>query len=114
MAKVSLKLAERMIEAGQPAVSNTGSFVGDWRFDDDSYAYVVSSYGVPVAELRRKRVLDENGKRVINERGQVEYNLELWITPVKYSVTTSKHTTIAKRALKIQLQREEEENGRYK
>ena len=111
MARVSLRHAERMIEAGQPAVSNTGSFVGDWRFDDDSYTYVVSSYGMPVAELRRKRVLDENGKRVINERGQVEYNLELWITPVKYSVTTSKHTTIAKRALNIQLLREVENNG---
>jgi hypothetical protein len=99
-----------MIEAGQPAVSNTGSFVGDWRFDDDSYAYVVSSYGVPVAELRRKRVLDENGKRVMNKRGQAKYNLELWITPVKYSVTTSRHTNLARRALRVQLMREEAEN----
>jgi hypothetical protein len=99
-----------MIEAGQPATSNTGSFVGDWRFDDDSYAYVVSSYGVPVAELRRHRVVDANGQRVMNERGQAKYNLELWVTPVKYSVTTSKHTNIANRALKIQLQREVE-NG---
>ena len=111
MAKASLRLAERMIEAGQPVVSNTGSFVGDWKFDDDGFAYVVSSYGVPVAELRRHRVVDANGQRVMNERGQAKYNLELWITPVKYSVTTSKHTTIAKRALNIQLLREAENNG---
>jgi hypothetical protein len=100
-----------MIEAGQPAVSNTGSFVGDWRFDDDSYAYVVSSYGVPVAELRRKRVLDEQGKRVMNSKGQAKYELDLWITPQKYSVTTSRHTNLAARALRIQLMREAEDNG---
>jgi len=111
MARVNLKLAERMIEAGQPAVSNTGSFVGDWRFDDDSYAYVVSSYGVPVAELRRKRVLDEQGKRVMNSKGQAKYELDLWITPQKYSVTTSRHTNLAARALRIQLMREAEDNG---
>jgi hypothetical protein len=110
MPRANLKLAERLVEAGQPVVSLTGSFVGDWRFDDDSYAYVVSSYGVPVAELRRKRVLDENGKRVMNSRGQAKYDLDLWITPTKYSVTTSRHTNLASRALKIQLQREAE-NG---
>jgi hypothetical protein len=110
MPRANLKLAERLVEAGQPVVSLTGSFVGDWRFDDDSYAYVVSSYGVPVAELRRKRVLDEDGKRVMNSRGQAKYDLDLWITPTKYSVTTSRHTNLASRALKIQLQREAE-NG---
>jgi hypothetical protein len=113
MPKANLKHAEQMIEAGQPVVSNTGSFVGDWKFDEDSYAYVVSSYGVPVAELRRRRVVDSSGQRVMNSRGQAKYDLELWITPVKYSVTTSKHTTIAKRALQLQLTREAEENGRY-
>jgi hypothetical protein len=110
MPKANLKLAERLIEAGQPVVSSTGSFVGDWRFDDDSYAYVVSSYGVPVAELRRHRVLDSEGKRAMNSRGQAKYNLELWITPTKYSVTTSRHTNLASRALKIQLMREAAEN----
>jgi hypothetical protein len=110
MPRANLKLAERLIEAGQPVVSHTGSFTGDWRFDDDSYAYVVSSYGVPVAELRRKRVLDSNGKRALNSRGQAKYDLELWITPQKYSVTTSRHTNLASRALLIQLQREEAEN----
>ena len=111
MARVNLKLAERLVEAGQPAVSLTGSFVGDWRFDNDSYAYVVSSYGTPVAELRRKRVLDEQGKRVMNSGGQAKYELDLWITPQKYSVTTSRHTNLAARALRIQLMREEQDNG---
>ena len=110
MPRANLKLAERLIEAGQPVVSHTGSFTGDWRFDDDSYAYVVSSYGVPVAELRRNRVLDSNGKRALNSRGQAKYDLELWITPQKYSVTTSRHTNLASRALQIQLQREEANN----
>jgi hypothetical protein len=111
MPRVSLRSAERLIEAGQPVQSNTGSFTGDWQFDDNKgYAYVVKSYGVPVAELRRTRVLDSEGKRVMNSRGHAKYNLELWITPVKYSVTTSRHTSLARRALRIQLMREEAEN----
>lgn len=110
MPRVNLRQAERLIELGKPAVSNTGSFVADWRFDDDSYAYVVSSYGVPIAELRRKRVLDEQGKRVLNSKGQVKYDLDLWITPQKYSVTTSRHTNLASRALRVQLIREEANN----
>ena len=110
MPKANLKLAERLVEAGQPVISSTGNFSGDWQFDDDSYAYVVRSYGVPVAELRRIRVLDEQGKRVINSRGQAKYDLELWVTPQKYSVTTSRHTNLASRALRIQLMREAENN----
>jgi hypothetical protein len=110
MGRVSLKHAERLVETGQPAVSNTGSFTADWRFDDDSYAYVVKSYGVPIAELRRKRMLDEHGKRAINSRGQAKYELDLWITSQRYSVTTSRHTNLAARALRIQLQREEANN----
>jgi hypothetical protein len=110
MPRVNLRQAERLIETGQPAVSNTGSFTADWRFDDDSYSYVVSSYGVPVAELRRKRVLDEHGKRAMNSKGQAKYELDLWITPQKYSVTTSRHTNLAARALRIQLMREETSN----
>jgi hypothetical protein len=110
MPRANLKSAEKLIAAGLPVVSHTGSFVGDWKFDDDSYAYVVQSYGVPVAELRRKSVLDSNGKRALNSRGKIKYDLELWITPQKYSVTTSRHTNLAGRALLIQLQREEAEN----
>ena len=110
MPRANLKSAEKLIAAGLPVVSHTGSFVGDWRFDDDSYAYVVKSYGVLIAELRRKRVLDENGKRVMNSRGQAKYELDLWITPTKYSVTTSRHTNLASKALRIQLQREEANN----
>ena len=110
MPRANLKSAEKLIAAGQPVVSHTGSFVGDWKFDDDSYAYVVQSYGVTVAELRRKRMLDEHGKRALNNRGQAKYELDLWITPKKYSVTTSRHTNLAYRALLIQLQREEANN----
>lgn len=111
MPKANLKLAERLIEAGQPVVSSTGSFTGDWQFDDDKgYAYVVKSYGVPVAELRRTRVLDSEGKRVMDSRGQAKYELSLWVTPQKYSVTTSRHTSLASRALRLQLQREEANN----
>ena len=111
MPKANLKLAERLIEAGQPVESTTGSFTGDWQFDDNKgYAYVVKSYGVPVAELRRTRVLDSEGKRVMNSRGQAKYELSLWVTPQKYSVTTSRHTNLASRALRLQLQREEANN----
>ena len=111
MPKAHLKHAERLIEAGQPVVSTTGNFIGDWQFDDNKgYAYVVKSYGVPVAELRRTRVLDSEGKRVMNSKGQAKYDLSLWVTPKKYSVTTSRHTNLAYRALLIQLQREEANN----
>jgi len=110
MAKVNLKLAERLIEAGQPVVSSTGNLTADWQFDDDSYAYVVSSYGVPVASLFRKVILDEEGNRVRDDKGRLKYGLDLVVTTQRFSVTTSRHTNIAKRALKIQLQREME-NG---
>ena len=111
MPKANLKHADELIRAGQPVVSSTGNFTGDWQFDDDKgYAYVVKSYGVPVAELRRTRVLDSEGKRVMNSRGQAKYDLSLWVTPQKYSVTTSRHTSLARRALRIQLMREEAEN----
>ena len=110
MARVNLRQAERLIEMSQPVVSRTGSFTADWRFDDDSYAYVVKSYGVPVAELSRFRAVDSSGEKVVNSKGQAKYNFHLWVTPTKYSVTTSKHTTIAKRALQLQLIREEANN----
>lgn len=106
MPRANLKHAERLIEAGQPVVSSTGSFVGDWRFDQTSFCYVVSSYGVPIAELRRHVALNEDGTRAMTSTGKVKYNFELWITPSKYSVTTSRHTSLASRALRIQLQRE--------
>lgn len=110
MPRVNLRQAERLIEAGQPAVSNTGSFTADWRFDDDSYAYVVSSYGVPIAELRRRRAVDSSGQRAMNSKGHAKYDLDLWITPQKYSMTTSRHTNLAARALRVQLIREEANN----
>jgi hypothetical protein len=110
MPRVSLRQAERLIETGQPVVSYTGSFTADWRFDDDSYAYVVKSYGVPIAELSRFRAVDNSGQKALNNKGQAKYNLHLWVTPTKYSVTTSRHTNLASRALRVQLRREEASN----
>jgi hypothetical protein len=110
MGRVNLRLAERMIEAGQPVVSLTGSLTADWQFDDDSYSYVVRSYGVDVAKVERKQIKDSEGNLVRTAEGKPKYDLTLWVTPTRYSVTTSRHTNLAKRALQIQLTREAE-NG---
>jgi hypothetical protein len=77
-----------------PFTNSTGSMTGDTAFDDKGMTYIVKSYGVPIAEVRHDEVKDKDGK-------VIGYTRSVWITERKYSVTTSKHTTYARRALVI-------------
>ena len=62
-------------------------------FDDAGWEYVVKSYGVPIAKMR----IDD-----VKEDGiVVGWSRTLWITPERYSVTTSAHTTLARRAWRV-------------
>jgi hypothetical protein len=103
MKRVSLKHAEKLISVGEPVVSNTGSLVGDTSFDDNGWEYTVTSYGVPIGKVRREVILNPDGSWAVGLRGARQYKKTLWITDQKWSVTTSKHTNLARRALKIQM-----------
>lgn len=74
--------------------NTTGTMTADTEFDDKGMTYVVKSYGVPIASVRHEEQKNEHGH-------VIGYTREVWITPIKYSVTTSKHTTYARRALVI-------------
>lgn len=82
------------------AIANEQEFTGTnktiWAFksfDDAGWEYVVKSYGVPIARVRVDDV-KENG--VV-----VGWKKTLWITPTKYSVTTSAHTSLVRRGYNI-------------
>lgn len=74
--------------------NTTGTLTADTSFDDKGMTYVVKSYGVPIAEVRHNEIKNEHGH-------VTGYTREVWITSLKYSVTTSKHTTYARRALVV-------------
>ena len=58
---------------------NAGTLTAFWEGEDlSSMAYVVRSYGTPIA----KRT--QGG--------------EIWLTPIKYSTTTSRHLNLVKKA----------------
>jgi hypothetical protein len=105
MARVSLRHAEEMIKECKPVVSNTGSLVGDTSFDDNGWEYTVFSYGVPIGFVRRQVVRKPDGSIDYDTEGNPCYLKTLWITDTKYSVTTSRHTNLARRALTLQLLR---------
>ncbi len=62
-------------------------------FDDNGWEYVIKSYGVPIAKVRVDDV-KENG--VV-----VGWKKTLWVTPQKYSVTTSAHTSLVRRGYNL-------------
>ena len=85
------KLSINLMRVEQPFMNSTGTMTADSCFDDEGFTYVVKSYGVDIARVRHREYTDINGKK--------NYTREVWITDKKYSVTTSKHTTYARRAL---------------
>lgn len=105
MARVSLRHAELLIGEAKPVVSHTGSLYGDTSFDDNGWEYTVYSYGVPIGKIRREAIRNADGSYAKDDQGKVAITEELWITDKKYSVTTSRHTNLARRALTLQLRR---------
>ena len=105
MPRVSLRHAETLISEAKPVVSHTGSLLGDTSFDDNGWEYTVWSYGVPIGSIRRQAVRNPDGSYAKDDQGNVAITEELWITDKKYSVTTSRHTSLARRALTLQLKR---------
>jgi hypothetical protein len=92
--RVNAKKSIEMMKCEMPFRNSTGSMTADSAFDDQGFTYIVKSYGVDIAKVRHEEEKDEFGR----VRG---YKREVWITDQKYSVTTSKHTTYARRALVI-------------
>lgn len=91
---VNAQKSIEMMKCEMPFRNATGSMTADSVFDDKGFTYVVKSYGVDVGRVRHEEIK--------NEQGEVTgYTREVWITSDKYSVTTSKHTTYARRALVI-------------
>jgi hypothetical protein len=105
MPRVSLRHAETLIAEGKPVVSHTGNLAGDTSFDDTGWEYTVFSYGVPIGSIRRQAIRNPDGSYAKDDQGKVALTEELWITDKKYSVTTSRHTNLARRALTLQLKR---------
>ncbi len=67
----------------------TRSMWGFKSFDDYGWEYVIRSYGVDICKVR----VDE-----VKENGLViGWKKSLWVTPERYSVTTSTHTNLVRR-----------------
>ena len=92
--RVNAQTSIEMMKCEAMFQNSTGTMTADTEFDDKGMTYVVMSYGVPIARVRHNEQKNEHGH-------VIGYTREVWITPQKYSVTTSKHTTYARRALVI-------------
>jgi len=80
------------------AIQNLEEFSGSNRtiwafnsFDDTGWTYEVKSYGVVIGRMRTDEIKDEDGN-------VVSYKKTLWINPERYSVTTSAHTGLVRKA----------------
>jgi hypothetical protein len=91
--KVNRKEAVTRIECELPFVLSTGSLRGENVTIDGVRQYVVHSYAEPIATVTYTQDYDENNDVVISRN--------IWITDKKFSVTTSIHTGIARRGLKV-------------
>lgn len=91
---VNARKSIEMMKCEMPFRNANSTMTADSVFDDKGFTYVVRSYGVDVGRVRHNEVKNEKGE-------VIGYTREVWITDQKYSVTTSKHTTYAKRALLI-------------
>jgi hypothetical protein len=91
--KVNRKEAVVRIECELPFVLSTGSLRGDNYVVDGIRQYVVHSYAEPIARVTYSEDYDDNND-VVTTRN-------VWVTDKKFSVTTSIHTGIARRGLKV-------------
>lgn len=94
--KVNAMGAMVRMETESAFISITGSLRASNLYsihNEGDREYVVTSYGVPIAKVTYTRYTDE--------QGNTAYHREVWITDQKYSVTTSKHTGMARRALQV-------------
>jgi hypothetical protein len=90
---VNLKDAQALIECEVDFTSSTGALRGVNDWSTGLREYTVYSYREPIARVTYTMTQQDDGD-VVTER-------VLWITPSKFSVTTSKHTGIARRALRV-------------
>ena len=93
MYRVNLKTASNYIETEQDFESSTGSLRGVNTWSNGVRSYTVYSYREPIARVEYIMTQDING--------DVDVERKVWVTPQKFSVTTSKHTGIARRALQV-------------
>lgn len=93
MTRINLKEALVRIECELDFESSTGALRGVTDWDTGTRRYTVYSYREPIARVQYLMNQQEDGD-VTTER-------VVWITPQKFSVTTSKHTGIARRALRV-------------
>lgn len=77
MNRINLQDAKR--ELALQNAFNSGNLTARWEYNGRMIGvYTVYSYGTPIATL--------------------DPNRSVWVTPARYSVTTSKHTNMVKRA----------------
>jgi hypothetical protein len=89
--KVNLMGAAVRMECETAFESTTGALRAINHYENGVREYVVYSYAQPIARVTYTIDYDDNGDVVTGR--------SVWITPDKFSVTTSKHTGIARRAL---------------
>lgn len=77
------------IEAGEEFSGSNQTIWAFKSFDDKGWSYEVKSYGVVIGRMRVDDVKDEDGNVVAHKK-------TLWITPTRYSVTTSAHTSLVR------------------
>jgi hypothetical protein len=90
--KVTNSIAEVMMRQEQAFETVTGSLRAQNVFTNGIRSYIVFSYQEPIAVVSYH--ITENNGDVITTRNA-------WITDDKFSVTTSRHTSMARRALVI-------------
>jgi hypothetical protein len=98
---VTQREVETRIKCESPFVLTTGNMRGNIAFDDTGWTYYVTSYGVDIARVRYEQVMGPDGEWERESNGKIKLEVTHWITPVRYSVTTSRHTNYARRAWNI-------------
>jgi hypothetical protein len=93
MSKVTNEGAQVRIECETAFETHNGTLRGINTWSDGVREYTVYSYREPIARVTYTMTQQEDGD-VVTER-------HIWITPQKFSVTTSRHTNIARRALQV-------------
>ena len=93
MRKVNRREASHLMLLEKEFKSHTGSLTARWEQEGSTKTYLVCSYGVPVARViySFEQMSD----------GDIVQTRNVWITPQKYSVTTSNHTNLARRSINI-------------
>jgi hypothetical protein len=73
--------------------SHTGNLRAEWYQEGSTKIYTVFSYAEPIA-----RVIYSFDQQ---PDGDIVRTRDVWFTPDKYSITTSNHTNLARRAIVI-------------